>query len=56
MSEKTYEIKKEPVKINGKDIVKYNIYYYEYDELFLKEFHSYDGQDGDIRCGFVPRG
>jgi hypothetical protein len=41
---KTYEIKHEPL-INGDDIIdKYNIYYYDDDDiLVLKEFISYDG-------------
>ena len=37
----TYEIKYEPVIIDGVEISKYNIYYYENDTEFTKEFYGY---------------
>ena len=38
---KTYEIKYEPVTIDGKVIDKYNIYYYIDNFLENKEFYGY---------------
>jgi len=52
---KTYEIKYEPVVVNGVSIDKYNIYYYINDELETKEYHSIDGVSGEIRSGYVPK-
>ena len=46
---KTYEIKYEPVKVDGKTIDKYNIYYYINELQDGKEFHSVDGINGEIR-------
>ncbi len=37
----TYKIKYEPVIIDGVEISKYNIYYYENDTEFTKEFYGY---------------
>lgn len=39
---KTYEIKYEPVTIDGKVIDKYNIYYYIDNVLENKEFYGYN--------------
>jgi hypothetical protein len=39
---KTYEIKYEPITINGKVIDKYNIYYYINNVLENKEFYGYN--------------
>ena len=39
---KTYEIKYEPVTIDGKVIDKYNIYYYINNVLENKEFYGYN--------------
>jgi hypothetical protein len=52
---KTYEIKHEPININGEVIDKYNIYYYENDTLITKEYHSTDGINGEIKNGFVKK-
>ena len=49
---KTYEIKYEPITIEGKQIDKYNIYYYVAGKLENKEFHSIDGINGTIRDGW----
>jgi len=38
---KTYEIKYEPITIDGKVIDKYNIYYYIDNVLENKEFYGY---------------
>ena len=38
---KTYEIKYEPITIDGKVISKYNIYYYIDDIFENKEFYGY---------------
>lgn len=53
MIEKTYEIKFEPVEIEGVTYPKYNIYYYWDDEFYTKEFHSIDGVNGIIRSGYI---
>lgn len=45
----TYEIKYEPVTIEGIEYPKYNIYYSD----GSKEFHSTDGINGTIRDGFT---
>jgi hypothetical protein len=50
---KTYEIKHEPITIDGEIIDKYNIYYYENDTLINKEFHSTDGINGEIKQGYT---
>lgn len=50
---KTYEIKYEPVTIDGKKIDKYNVYYYVAGKLENKEFHSTDGINGDVRQGYT---
>lgn len=50
---KTYDIKFEPINIDDKTIDKYNIYYYVNDELENKEFHSYDGINGEVRSGYT---
>jgi hypothetical protein len=50
---KTYEIKYEPIEKDGKQIDKYNIYYYIGNELESKEFHSYDGIIGDVKYGYT---
>ena len=47
---KTYEIKSEPVTIEGVVIPKRNIYYYVNNELELKEFF-----DGNIRAGYIKK-
>jgi hypothetical protein len=39
---KTYEIKYEPITIDGKVIDKYNIYYYIDNVLENKEFYGYN--------------
>jgi len=39
---KTYEIKYEPITIDGKVIDKYNIYYYIDNILENKEFYGYN--------------
>lgn len=39
---KTYEIKYEPITIDGKVIDKYNIYYYIDNALENKEFYGYN--------------
>lgn len=39
---KTYEIKYEPITIDGKIIDKYNIYYYTDNVLENKEFYGYN--------------
>lgn len=49
---KTYEIKYEPVKVDGKTIDKYNVYYYINGKQETKEFHSTDGINGEIRQGY----
>lgn len=50
---KTYEIKYEPVNIDGINIPKYNIYYYDSEgKLETKEFHSIDGINGEIKNGY----
>lgn len=49
-----YEIKYEPVVVNGEIINKYNIYYYDREgNVILKEFHSFDGISGSIREGYI---
>lgn len=50
---RTYEIKYEPITIEGKIIDKYNIYYYVAGKLENKEFHSIDGINGDVRQGYT---
>ena len=50
---RTYEIKYEPITIEGKQIDKYNIYYYVAGKLENKEFHSIDGINGDVRQGYT---
>lgn len=53
---KTYEIKKQPIVINNETIVKYNIYYYNNNELDgPPEFYSYENQEPihDIRPGYT---
>lgn len=50
---KTCEIKYEPITIDGKLIDKWNIYYYKNNELELKEFHSTNGINGEIRSGYI---
>ena len=50
---KTYEIKYEPINVEGKVIDKYNIYYYVGKHLENKEFHSVDGINGDVRQGYT---
>jgi len=50
---KTYEIKREPIVKDGKEIVKYNVYYNAYGLLENKEFHSTDGINGDVRQGYT---
>jgi hypothetical protein len=52
---KEYEIKYEPVRVDGVEMPKYNIYYYINDILEGKEFHSNDGINGDIRYGYKPK-
>ena len=49
---KTYEIKYEPITEEGKQIDKYNIYYYINGKEDSKEFHSTDGINGTIRDGW----
>lgn len=49
---KTYEIKYEPIEIEGNIIPKYNIYYYIDGKEYTKEFHSTDGVNGIIRDGW----
>ena len=49
---KTYEIKYEPIIIEGKKIDKYNIYYYIDGVEYTREFHSTDGINGTIRDGW----
>lgn len=51
---KTYEIKYEPVIIDGKEYPKYNVYYYINGDFETKEFHSKDGINGEIRQGYEP--
>lgn len=50
---KTYEIKYEPITIEGKIIDKYNIYYYINGKEDAKEYHSTDGINGDVRQGYT---
>jgi len=50
---KEYFIKREDVKVSGKTVVKYNIYYFINGELETKEFHSTDGVNGEIRQGYI---
>jgi hypothetical protein len=45
---KTYEIKYEPVTVNGVEKPKYNVYYSD----GVKEFHSVDGINGVIKEGY----
>ncbi len=45
----SYEIKYNPVFLEGKEIPKYNIYYIGGDCDGLIEFHSIDGINGSIR-------
>lgn len=45
----TYEIKYEPVTVEGIEYPKYNIYYSD----GLKEFHSTDGVNGTIKSGYT---
>jgi len=49
-----YEIKYEPVSIDGIEYPKYNIYYYTNGELETKEFYATDlnNPDGIIRYGY----
>lgn len=49
---KKYQIKYEPVTIDGILYPKYNIYYYINGEFELSEFHSTDGVNGEIRYGY----
>lgn len=44
----TYELKYEPVTVDGQEYPKYNIYYSD----GVVEFHSTDGINGVIRAGF----
>lgn len=50
-----YEIKYEPVTINGVVIAKYNVYYYIDGVFYEKEFHSKDGISGSIREGYTQK-
>lgn len=50
---KEYEIKYEPVTIHNVLYPKYNIYYYGGEVDGLKEFHSTDGVNGQIREGYT---
>jgi hypothetical protein len=50
---KTYEIKYEPIEKNGKQIDKYNIYYYIDGVIETVEFHSTDGISGEVRQGYT---
>ena len=50
---RTYEIKYEPITIEGKVIDKHNVYYYVAGKLENKEFHSIDGINGDVRQGYT---
>lgn len=52
---KTYEIKYEPVTIDGVTKDKYNIYYYIDGELENKEFYGYDLNDPltEIKKGYT---
>lgn len=54
---KTYELKYEPVTINGVLYPKYNIYYYIDNMLWLKEFFNTTGiiDPEQVRYGFVPK-
>lgn len=54
---KIYELKFEPVTIEGVFYPKYNIYYYINGELWLKEFYNTTGiiDPETIRYGFVPK-
>lgn len=49
-----YEIKYEPVNIDGVEYSKYNIYYYTNGELETKEFYATDlnNPEGIIRYGY----
>ena len=49
---KTYEIKHEPISINGEIIDKYNIYYYIDGVYENHEFHSKNGINGNIKEGY----
>lgn len=49
---KSYEIKYEPVIVGGSEIPKYNVYYYDGEEMIGSEFHSSDGKNGSVREGF----
>lgn len=54
---KTYEIKKEPIKSEGKTIDKWNIYYY--DDCGIqetKEFWSYIGENEPIEGQQIKTG
>lgn len=50
---KTYEIKYEPTNDEGVLNSEYNIYYYGGEFDSLKEFHSTDGINGEIREGYT---
>lgn len=50
-----YEIKYEPVIIEGIMYPKYNIYYYGGEFDGSKEFHSTDGINGEIREGYTKK-
>lgn len=52
---KEYEIKYEPIIVDGKEIPKWNIYYYVNNELETKEFHSTDGINGEIKPGYEKK-
>lgn len=49
---KTYEIKYEPIIIDGSENPKYNIYYYINGVLDDYQFHSIDGINGEIKQGY----
>lgn len=52
-----YEIKYEPVDIEGVIYPKYNIYYYINNELDTKEFYAInlENPEGIIRYGYKPK-
>lgn len=52
---KTYEIKYEPVEVEGITYPQYNIYYFEDDIEVNKFYHSNDGVNGTVLDGYVNK-
>jgi hypothetical protein len=53
-----FEIKYEPITIDGNTVDKYNAYYYFNGEMINKTFHSYDGMINEaqpVQPGFTQK-